>query len=297
MPERAPAIDRPAGQDCLANELEVAVSAWDRRRLPRPSVVVVTGSGFDLHLGNQAPKRWQLESLLPFASHSIEGHALTYELAPTEALGEVLVFRGRLHAYQGFRPPEVVFCVRLAGLLGAHTLIVTNAAGGIYPDARPGDLAMISDQINLTGLNPLRGRLPPDWGPQFPDMEAAYDPGLRRCAREAAAALEVPLRSGVYVGVLGPSFETPAEIEAFRRLGADLVGMSTVLEVIAARHLGMRCFGLSLVTNPAVGTQQAEAPIDHQSVLEVGRLAAPRVDRLLGAMLADPELRAAPTRG
>jgi purine-nucleoside phosphorylase len=179
----------------------------------------------------------------------------------------------------------VVFTVRLARLLGAHTLVVTNAAGGIYEGARPGDLALIRDHINFTGLNPLRGALPDGWGPRFPDLIGAYDPDLRGRAREIAAAQGLTLSEGVYVGLLGPSYETPAEVEALRRLGGDLVGMSTVLEVIAARHMGMRCLGLSLVTNPAAGI--GGGTLDHADVLEVSQGVAREVRELLAALLDD----------
>lgn len=253
---------------------------------------MVAGSGLSVGLGDRIYGPDPLESLLPFPVRAIEGHPLSYELV-SSAAGPVLYLRGRLHAYQGFAADQVVFGVRLAGLLGARTLIVTNASGGIYEGAKPGDLVTISDHINLTGLNPLVGTLPSSWGPQFPDLVEAYDPRLIAAARREAESLGVVLRSGVYVGVLGPSYETPAEIQAFRRLGADLVGMSTVLEVIAARHLGMRCLGLSLVTNPAAGAQPpGEAMMDHDDVLEVGKRAAEDVERLLRALFEAPELAA-----
>lgn len=275
----------------LANELRQAVREWDQRELARPKIVVVAGSGLSVHLGEVLAGPFDLESLLPFPIYAVEGHPLSYELVSVEPLGPVLYFRGRLHAYQGFDASQVVFCVRLAAMLGAQAFIVTNASGGLYRGAKPGHLALIRDQINLTGLNPLRGRLPSDWGPQFPDMIDAYDPLLRRVALREAERLGIELRSGIYVGVLGPSYETPAEIAGFRRLGADVVGMSTVLETIAARHLGLRCFGLSLVTNPAAGTQREGEPmLDHGDVLEVSKRAARDVEHLLAAMLLSPEL-------
>ena len=147
----------------------------------------------------------------------------------------------------------------------------------------------ISDHINLTGLNPLRGRLPASWGPQFPDLEDAYDPGLRRRFAELGEQAGTPVAEGVYAGLLGPSFETPAEIRAYRTLGADLVGMSTVLEVIAARHMGLRVLGLSLVTNMGVGL--VDEAVNHQDVLRIGGKASGSVARLVSDLFADDAFR------
>jgi purine-nucleoside phosphorylase len=269
----------------LASELVATADRWRARGWPSPDVLLVAGSGSSVDLGEPVWGPTSFDAILPFEPDAIAGHALSMELVRTGAGTRVLYQRGRLHAYQGFSPAQVVFTVRLARLLGAHTLLLTNAAGGIYEGARPGDLALIRDHLNFTGLNPLRGRLPADWGPRFPDLIDAYDPALRHRAREIAAARGLALREGVYVGLLGPSYETPAEIEAFRRLGGDLVGMSTVLEVIAARHMGMRCLGLSLVTNLAAGTDGAA--LDHADVLEVSRGVAEEVKALVAALLAD----------
>jgi purine-nucleoside phosphorylase len=276
----------------LAPELRAAADRWRASGLPAPDVLLVAGSGFGVDLGAPEWGPVTLEEILPFPPDGIVGHSLSLELLRTSAGARVLYQRGRLHAYQGFEPAQVVFTVRLARLLGAHTLVLTNAAGGIYAGARPGDLALIRDHINFTGLNPLRGRLPVDWGPRFPDLIDAYDPELRRRAREIAAGLGVVLREGVYVGLLGPSYETPAEIEALRRLGGDLVGMSTVFEAIAARHMGMRCLGLSLVTNLAAGAPGAT--LDHDDVLEVSRGVAERIRTVLGAWLADAAIVSRP---
>ncbi|HVS15789.1 MAG TPA: purine-nucleoside phosphorylase [Thermoanaerobaculia bacterium] len=269
-------------------ELDATVERWDQEGLPRPQVVVVAGSGLGVSLGAPTHGPFDLADWLPFEAHAVAGHALAFELL--EAGGRpVLYYRGRLHAYQGFDAGQVAFPVRLAALLGASTLLLTNAAGGVGRLARPGTLALIRDHLNQTGLNPLRGRLPETWGPQFPDMVGAYDRGLRQRLVGHGRALGIELETGVYVGLLGPSYETPAEVEALRRLGAELIGMSTVLEVIAARQLGVRCAGLSLVTNPAAGTV-AEAALDHGDVLEVGRRAAGQVESLLRSAIADPAL-------
>lgn len=261
------------------------MARWQATGLPRPALMVVAGSGLSIDLGAVLTASRPLSELLPFDAQAVVGHSLTYELIGDPAR-PVLYLRGRLHAYQGFSENEIVFPVRLAGLLGAHTLLITNAAGAISSEIRTGDLVAIRDHINMTGRNPLVGTPPAPWGPQFPDMGNAYDPQLRRRAAQLASELGIALREGVYLGLLGPSYETPAEVTAYARLGADLVGMSTVLEVIAARHLGMRCFGLSLATNAAAGIGE-EAALDHEEVLDIGRAAAPRVRDLLRLLASD----------
>lgn len=194
----------------------------------------------------------------------------------------VAVFQGRIHRYQGFSAKEVAYPVRLAHALGASTLFVTNAAGGIAPSLRAGDVVLISDHINLLGDNPLVGWPGPEGGTPFVPMRDAYDPELREIALIAAAESGMPLvPRGTYAGLLGPTYETPAEVAYLRSIGADVVGMSTVPEVIAARALGMRVLGMSLVTNVAAGVG-----LDHSEVLEAGRIAALRMQSLALAILA-----------
>lgn len=271
----------------LARTLDDAVAAWDRRGWPRPQVALVSGSGLAVDLGPAAAGPLPLHQVLAFPVAGIQGHPLRVEVLEPLPGRHVLYYRGRVHLYQGYSLDQTVFSVRLAARLGARTLMLTNAAGGLRPETqKPGDLWLIGDHLNLTGMNPLFGAaLPADWGPAFPEMVGAYDRALRELAREHAAALGVELGEGVYVGLTGPSYETPAEVAMLRVLGGDLVGMSTVLEVIAARHLGMRCLGLSLVTNLA-----ANKGGTHEEVLAMGRLAAARVERLFAAVLADPRL-------
>jgi purine-nucleoside phosphorylase len=273
--------------DTLRGEIEGAVEAWDRRGWPRPRVAVVSGSGLAVDLGRPIVDPIPLQDLLPFPVAGILGHPLRVELVEPQPGCRVLYYRGRVHAYQGHTGAQTVFQVRLAARLGAKIVLLTNAAGGLRPETqKAGDLWLISDHLNLTGMNPLFGAaLPAEWGPMFPEMAGAYDDALRALAREKAAALGIVLGEGIYVGLSGPSYETPAEVAMLRTLGGDLVGMSTVLEVIAARHLGVRCFGLSLVTNLA-----ANAGGTHEEVLEMGRQAAERVQKLFGAMLGDPAL-------
>jgi purine-nucleoside phosphorylase len=179
---------------------------------------------------------------------------------------------------------EVVFATRLFALLGIKTLIVTNAAGAINRDYSAGDLVLISDHINMLGENPLRGKNLDKLGPRFPDMSAAYSPRLRLLAKEAAEEEEIALREGVYLAALGPSYETPAEIRAFRTLGADLVGMSTVPEVIVAAHAGMEVLGISCATNLAAGVDP-EASLSHKEVIETTRRVGEKMRRLLIAII------------
>lgn len=192
----------------------------------------------------------------------------------------VAVFAGRVHRYQGLSAYHAAWPARLAAALGAKTLVVTNAAGGVSDKVATGGLVLVSDHINLTGDSPLVGWPGPPGGTPFVPLHDAYDPELASAARELARELGVPLAEGVYAGLLGPNYETPAEVRYLRGVGADIVGMSTVPEVIAARALGMRVLGISLVTNIA-----ADADISHEEVLERGRQAGADLLRLLPAIL------------
>lgn len=182
---------------------------------------------------------------------------------------EVAVMAGRAHLYEGYTPQQVVFGVRTLGRIGVETMVFTNAAGGINLAYGQGALVLISDHINLQGSNPLVGPNDDELGTRFPDMSDAYTASCRGIAKQVAAALNIPLFEGVYAAVLGPSYETPAEIRYLRTIGADLVGMSTVPEVIAANHMGMRVLAVSCVTNMAAGILPKK--IDHEEVLETGR--------------------------
>ncbi len=207
-----------------------------------------------------------------FPVPKVEGHRGTlYSVLPDGSQNGILVFSGRAHAYEGLALDEVVFGVRVAIMSGCRTIVLTNAAGGVSGHLEPGDLVLITDHLNLSGLNPLIGENDNRLGPRFPDMTDVYDPALRDVAQEAAATADVALKSGVYAWFSGPSYETPAEIEMARRLGADLVGMSTVPEAIAARHMGARVLGISLVTNKAAG--MSGKPLSHDEVTSAADLA------------------------
>jgi purine-nucleoside phosphorylase len=272
----------------LENELQQAVEAWHGRGWPAPTVMVVSGSGLAMDLGPSLIGRQSWAPLLPFEIAAIEGHPLEIELVEAAPGRVVLSSRGRVHAYQGHTAAETVFTVRLAALLGVKLLLLTNSSGGLHSHHRPGDLVVLNDHLNLSGMTPLWGRPPKVWGPQFPDMLRAYDRELRRLIRRTAESLSIEVSEGVYAGLAGPSYETPAEVRMLRQLGADTVGMSTVLEVIAAHHMGVRCGCISVVANPAAGV--TEETLDHADVLARGKDAAHKLGRLVQAVLQHPDL-------
>ncbi len=198
---------------------------------------------------------------------------------------DIIAMAGRIHRYEGHEPSLVAFPVQLLAAMGVHTLAVTNAAGAVNPAFAPGELMLISDHLNLTSGNPLIGMNDERIGPRFPDMTVAYDAGLRRRAIEIAKGHGLALREGVYAGVLGPSYETPAEIRMLRSMGADAVGMSTVPEVIAARHVGLRVLGLSCLTN--MGAGMTGGLLDHEEVKHVAGAATRSMIDLLAALVSD----------
>lgn len=200
-----------------------------------------------------------------FPLSTVEGHAGQLVFGRLENK-QVLIMNGRFHYYEGYDIKEVVFPVRVMQLLGIKTMIVTNAAGGINHAYNPGDLMIIEDHINLMGINPLIGRNEEEFGPRFPDMSEAYNEGLKKIAIKVAKEMKIEYQTGVYAGLSGPSYETPAEIKYLRYIGADAVGMSTVPEVIAANHGGMRVLGISCITNMAAGVLPQK--LSHDEVME-----------------------------
>ncbi len=216
-----------------------------------------------------------------FPTSSVKGHAGQLVLG---RVGETwaLVMQGRVHYYEGYEMSEVVFPTRVLVSLGCKILVITNAAGGVHADLNAGDLVVLHDHLNLMGVNPLRGDNPDGLGTRFPDMSTAYDPKLRALTKEVARAENVDLRTGVYAALSGPSYETPSEIRMLRTMGADLVGMSTVPEVIAANHMGARVVGLSCVTNLAAGI--SPTPLSHEEVAETAGRVEKTFVGLIGAL-------------
>jgi purine-nucleoside phosphorylase len=273
-----------------------AATDYIRSKTPlQPALGIILGSG----LGNFAnhvkqATRIPYAEIPHFPQSTVVGHSGHLVLGQIGGVS-VAVMQGRVHAYEGYTMDQVTFPTRVLGLLGCKTLIVTNAAGGIRTNLAQGAIIAISDHINLTGTNAALGpneprfSMVPGAGQRFFDMSTAYSLHLRMLAVEEAARQEFLLTEGVYLAVLGPSFETPAEIRAFRTLGADLVGMSTVHEVIVARHMGLEVLGLSLVTNmaagvPAAGNDTADT-IDHEEVMEIGKRVEKQFTNLLTALI------------
>lgn len=249
-----------------------------------PEIALILGSG----LGGLADEV-EAAAVIPYEQipgypvSTVVGHAGRLVLG-TLAGKKVVVMQGRLHYYEGYPMPHIAMPIRVLHAIGARTLIVTNACGGLNPAFSPGDVMLITDHINAMGANPLIGPNDDSLGPRFPDMTFAYDPDLRALAVKVAGRLELPLRQGVYVAYSGPSYETRAERRYLRVIGGDAVGMSTVPEVIVARHAGMRVLGFSAVTNIATG-EEDQPPDDHEKVLATARIAGERLTILVREVL------------
>ena len=250
----------------------------------RPSVAIVLGSG----LGAFADELTESTSLAykeiaGFAQATVEGHAGRLVIGRT---GEVPIaaMQGRFHFYEGYSLEDVTFPIRVLKLLGVRTLILTNAAGSLNTEFTPGSLMVISDHINLMGVNPLIGTNDERFGPRFPDLTSTYDPDLQSMVIEEATAMNIDMRRGVYAALTGPSYETPAEIHMVRTLGADAVGMSTVPEAIVARHMDMQVIGISCITNLAAGV--SNRPVDHSQVIATGERVRAQFTELLRRVIA-----------
>lgn len=276
-------------QPDLYTRAQAAAAYIRTRQTSIPTLGLVLGSGlgsFAAHV--EASTEIPYADIPHWPQSTVPGHAGKL-IFGTIAGVPVAVMAGRVHAYEGYALEEVTFPIRVLGLLGCQTLILTNAAGGLNPNFRQGMLVCIADHINFTGTNAALGpneprfAVTPHAGQRFFDMTTAYAPELRTIAHEEASKLNLPLPEGVYLAVLGPSFETPAEIRAFRTLGADLVGMSTVHETITARHMGLHVLGLSLVTNMAAGITGEQ--INHEEVMETGAHAEAHFTALLKAII------------
>ena len=258
--------------------VKAAAGAIGERLGRVPEIAIVLGSGLG-HLAERldGARRIPYAEIAGFPRTTVVGHQGEL-VAGTLGGTPLLVQSGRFHLYEGHTPDTVALPVRAFAALGVRTLLLTNAAGGIRRTFARGVLMMIADHVNLTFRNPLLGAVLPG-EERFPDMSDPYDPALRALAREVARTRGVPLEEGVYLQVLGPSYETPAEIRMAERMGADAIGMSTAVEVIAARARGMRCLAFSTITNPAAGTTAEK--LDHREVMEVARQVAGSLERLV----------------
>ena len=255
----------------------------------RPTIGLILGTGLN-PLAEEVRRADVISygEIPHFPVSTIEGHVGRLVIGELESQ-EILVMQGRAHHYEGYSPQHTVLPIRVMQLLGIGTLIVTNAAGGLNPAFRAGDLMLITDHINLVGmagLNPLRGPNDPELGPRFVDMSQAYDLKLRETALRAAKSLGLTLHQGVYICLAGPSFETPADLKFLRLIGVDAVGMSTVPEVTVARHAGMRVLGISGISNVAVIEPTEESKAVHEEVLEAGKLLVPKLTAILKGVIS-----------
>lgn len=267
----------------ILNRIDEAARRIEELAGGRPALAIVLGSGLGDALDFMTIERRVPYADIPgFLIPTISGHA--GELVIGRAGGKLIAaMRGRFHMYEGHSLEDIVLPVRALIRAGAQRLLLTCAAGGVNLNYRPGDFMLISDHLNLTGRNPLTGPNEPELGPRFPDMTYAYDRELRALAQECASRLGMSIRQGVYAWLPGPSYETPAEIRMLRTLGADAVGMSTVPEVIAARHMGARVLGISCITNMAAGV--CDQTLSHEEVTEVSHRAANDFQRLMAAIV------------
>lgn len=269
---------------------EAAAAIAERTGRERHQAAVVLGSGLSGYAGSLDNAIEIPYSQIPFFPEPrVVGHGGSLFSAPI-AGGAVLLFAGRVHTYEGWELDEVVFGVRTAALTGVSSVLLTNAAGGLGDGLTPGDLVAIRDHLNYTARNPLIGTNDDRLGPRFPDMSEVYSKRLRALLQQAFHTASLPYREGVYAWFLGPSYETPAEIEMVRRAGGDLVGMSTVPEAIALNHMGVDVAGISLVTNYAAGI--TDAPLSHEEVTETAAEARDHftgvLDALLPLLVRDP---------
>ena len=247
-------------------ELLDQTAEYLRSKSPKfPSVALVLGSGLSGFVERMKKEQEIPYSEIPnFRRSTVQGHAGKLIIGEINGV-RVACMQGRLHYFEGYTMSEVVFPVRALARAGVETFLLTNASGGVHPDMVPSDLALIKDHINLMGTNPLIGPNEPDLGPRFPDQSVSYDAEIRSLFRKAADKLRIKLLDSVYIGLHGPSFETPSEIKMYRGMGGDLVGMSTVPEVIALRHMGKRVAAVSCITNLAAGV--TDEPCNHEEVL------------------------------
>lgn len=252
---------------------------------PRPKAAIVLGSGLapfaESLRGSQHAASLSFSEIPHFSTSTVEGHKGEIVYGMIDNTYPILALNGRLHLYEGLHPQQVVVPIRAIGLLGISTLVLTNAAGAIGDDFEPGQLMVLSDHINFTGTSPLAGQNCAKLGPRFVDLSEAYDKELIAIAKTAAVKADIKMHQGVYAAVLGPCYETPSEVRMFKTLGVDAVGMSTVFETIAARHMGLRVLAISCLTNKAAGLSSQK--ITHEEVMENNA----KVSHKLGLILND----------
>ncbi len=280
--------DSPQSQFSIADYDRTAAQITARTDC-RPTIAIVLGSGLGA-LADSVENAVAIPytELSNWPQSTVPGHSGRLVIGQLEHR-DVLVMQGRVHFYEGLGMARVTYPIRVMQRLGIRTLIVTNAAGGLDPAYRPGDLMLIKDHLNLPGLaghHPLLGPNNEELGTRFPSLTNAYDPGLRRLARAVAHDLNLSLHEGVYAYLSGPAFETPAEIRMLRILGANAVGMSTAPEVVVANHAGMRVMGISGISNSAIDDPDAEQQPNHDEVLEAGRVIVPKLIALIRGVLS-----------
>jgi purine-nucleoside phosphorylase len=266
-------------------EIQEAADFISARVRTKPEIGLILGSGLGV-LAEEIEDAVRIDfSEIPhFPVSTVEGHAGRLVVGSLNGK-QVAAMQGRFHFYEGYSMQQVTFPVYVMHQLGIHSVIITNACGGMNRSFSPGDLMIISDHINFTGSNPLIGKNLEEFGPRFPDMSTAYTPEYRELARQKANELGITIQEGVYAGISGPTYMTPAELIMLARLGGDAVGMSTVPEVIAARHAGMKVLGISCVTDMAIGEELE--PLTHEQVVEVANLTRPRFIQLVTSVMKE----------
>ncbi len=268
------------------SQIDEIVQTIKRRISIQPVVGIILGSGLNgLADSVQGAVHIPYSDLANFPVSTVHGHVGRFVIGELEGR-PVLVMQGRIHYYEGYTMGEITLPVRVMQRLGISSMIVTNAAGGVHPDFNPGDVMLITDQLNLmgmSGLNPLMGPNLDEIGPRFPDMSQPYDRDYCNLARKIAKESKITLREGVYAGLSGPSFESPADLRFLRLAGADAVGMSTVPEVIIARHGNMRVLGLSGISNKA--NLDGSTITTHEEVIEAGKVITPKVEKIIRGVL------------
>ena len=268
-----------------------STAAWldKKTRNFKPELAIIMGSGLSQAIPGLTKTQAIPYGKIPgFLQSTVPGHA--GELLFGEFRGlRVVIMRGRFHFYEGYDISDIAIPIRILGRIGVKTLVITAAVGSVHKSLGPGSMVVVKDHINFMGRNPLRGCYDPVFGPMFPDMTEPYDPALRALALKACRQEGIKAKEGVYMAGTGPSYETKAEIKAFRNMGADVVGMSSVPETIAARQLGLRVLALATITNLASGV--ASAPLSHQEVMDEGKKSAVKMKSLLETVLSSKIVR------